>query len=86
MIVPFSQPQRIDRKRFWALFHTPTTLQPPPPILLYIRGSLKYNNSLQITLPWQLLSPYVSSLCSSLPLLMCMYRVKANYTITNAML
>ena len=57
MIVPFSQPKRIDRKRFWALFRTPMTLQPPPPILLYIRGSLEYNNSLQITLSWQLLSP-----------------------------
>ena len=26
MIVPFSQPQRIDRKRFRALFRTPTPL------------------------------------------------------------
>ena len=40
MIVPFSQPQRINRKCFRGLFHTPT-LQPPPPILLYIRGSLE---------------------------------------------
>ena len=35
MIVPsFSQPQLIDRKRFRAC--TPTPLQLPPPILLYI--------------------------------------------------
>ena len=38
MILPFSHPQCIDRKCFQALFHTPMTLQPPPPILLYIRG------------------------------------------------
>ena len=39
---------------------TPTTLQPPPPIL-YTRGSLEYI-SFRKFLPWQLLSPYVSSL------------------------
>ena len=50
---------------FWALFRTPTTLQPLPPIRLYIRGSLEYNISFQKTLPWQLLSLYVSSPCSS---------------------
>ena len=33
--------QRIDRKSFWALFCTPTPLQPSPPILFYIRGSHK---------------------------------------------
>ena len=62
MIVPFSQPQCIDWKRFRALFRTPTTLQPPPPILLYTRGSLEYNISFRKSLPWQLLSLYVSSL------------------------
>ena len=72
MIVPFSQPQRINRKHFRGLFHTPT-LQPPPPILLYIRGSLECNISFRKTLPWQLLSLYISSPCSS-------------YAITNAML
>ena len=61
MIVPFSQPQHFDRKHFQALFRTPTTLQLPPHILLYIRGSLKYNISFRKSLPWQLLSPYVSS-------------------------
>ena len=44
MIVPFSQPQRIDRKCFRAPFHTPTTLQPPLAIFFYMRGSLKYNH------------------------------------------
>ena len=28
---------------FSALFRTPTTLQPPPPILHHVRGSLEYN-------------------------------------------
>ena len=37
--VLFSQPLHIDRKRSQALFRTPTTLQPLPPILI----SLKYN-------------------------------------------
>ena len=44
MIAPLSQPQRIDRKHFRALFRTPTTLQPLPPILHHVRGSLEYNN------------------------------------------
>ena len=73
MIVPFSQPQCIDWKRFRALFCTPTTLQPPPPILLYIRGSLEYNTSFRKSLPWQLL-PYVSSL--ALATLIQNFRVK----------
>ena len=45
MIVPFSQPQRIDQKRFRALIRTITTLQPPLFILLYMHGSLKYKHS-----------------------------------------
>ena len=36
-----------------------------------IRGSLEYSNSFRKTLPWQLLSPYISSPCSSLPLRTC---------------
>ena len=44
MIVPFSQPQCIDRKRFRVLFHAPNAFQAPPPIL-YICDSFKYNNS-----------------------------------------
>ena len=55
----FTATARIDQKHFQALFHTPTTLQTMPSILLYISGSLKYNISFQKTLPWQLLSPYV---------------------------
>ena len=47
-----------------------------------IHGSLEYSNSFRKTLPWQLLSPYVSSPCSSLPLL----TTKADYAITDAML
>ena len=47
LFLPFSQPQCINRKRFWTLFCTPTPLQLPPPILHYIRGSLEYNNSFQ---------------------------------------
>ena len=49
-----------------------------------IRGSLKYvySNFFRKTLPWQLLSQYVSSPCSSLPLLMCTCHTKANYVIT----
>ena len=35
MIVPFSQQQRIDQKRFRGLFRIPMTLQPPPPHTLY---------------------------------------------------
>ena len=54
-----------------VLFRTPTPLQPPPPILL------KYNNSFQKTVPWQLLSHN----CSSLPLLTCTCHVKADYAI-----
>ena len=57
MIVPLSQPQHIDWKHFWALFHTPTTLRLPPPI--FFCGRLEYNISFQKTLPWQLLSSYV---------------------------
>ena len=55
MIVPFSQPQRIDRKRFRALFRTPTTLQPPPPyffIILYVVASNTFpfeNSSMAVT-------------------------------------
>ena len=62
-----------------SLSHTndsPTTAS----ILVYIRGSLGKS------FPQQLLSPYVSSLCSSLPLLMCTCRAKADYAITNAVL
>ena len=59
MIVPFSQPQCIDRKHFQDVFHTPTTLQLMSTILLCICGSLEYNNSFRKTLPWKLLSPYV---------------------------
>ena len=66
MIVPLSQPQRIDRKRFRALFCTPTILRPPPPILLYIRGRLKYNISFRKTLPWQLLPPALATLLQTL--------------------
>ena len=43
-------------------------------------------NTLQKSFPQQLLSLYVSSLRSSLPLLMCTCCAKANYAITNAML
>ena len=45
MIVPFSQPQHIDQKRFRALIRTIMTLQPPLFILLYMHGSLKYKHS-----------------------------------------
>ena len=66
MIVPFSQPQRIDRKHFQGLFRTQTTLQPPPPyFLMHVAAS----NTLWKSFPQQLLSPYVFSLCSKLPLL-----------------
>ena len=82
MIVPFSQPQR---NRFRGYFHRTTTIQPLPPIFLYICGSLEYN-SFWKTLPWQLLSPCVSSPCSSLPLLACMCRTKVDYATTNAVL
>ena len=41
--------------RFRALFRTLTTLQPPPPILIYIHGSVEYI-SFRKSLPWQLLS------------------------------
>ena len=41
----FSQPQRIDQKRFRALIRTITTLQPLLFILLYMHGSLKYKHS-----------------------------------------
>ena len=40
-----------------SLSHTNDS--PPPPIHLYIRGSLEYNIFFQKTLPWQLLSSYV---------------------------
>ena len=46
------------RKSFWALFRTPTPLQPSPPVLFYIRGSRECN-FFRKTFPWQLLSPYV---------------------------
>ena len=62
-----------------SLWHTndsPTTAS----ILLYIRGSLGKS------FRQQLLSPYVSSPCSSLPLLTCTCRAKADYAITNAVL
>ena len=36
-------------------------------LYFFIRGSLEYSNSFRKTLPWQLLSPYVSSPRSSLP-------------------
>ena len=39
MIVPFSQPQRIDRKRFRALFRIPTPLQKPLLTLLLSKNS-----------------------------------------------
>ena len=39
MIVPFSQPQRIDRKRFRALFRTPTPFQKPLLTLLLSKNS-----------------------------------------------
>ena len=54
-------------------------------IASHICGSLKYN-SFWKTLPWQLLSPCVSSPCSSLPLLACTCRAKVDYATTNAML
>ena len=60
MIVPFLfTATAYQLEAFLGLFRTPTPLQPPPPILLYIRGSLEYNNFFRKTLPWQLLSPYV---------------------------
>ena len=84
MIVPsFSQSQHIDRKRFRGLFRTPTTLQPPPPYFFIYVVAL---NTFQKSFPQQLLSPYVSSPCSSLPLLTCTCHAKADYAITNAML
>ena len=71
MIVPFSQPQRIDQKYFQALFRTPTTLQPPLPILLYMRGSLKYNHSFRKTVPWQLLRTFLLPAVACLSLRAC---------------
>ena len=62
-----------------SLSHTndsPTTVS----ILVYIRGSLGKS------FRQQLLSPYVSLPCSSLPLLMWTCRAKADYAITNAVL
>ena len=55
-------------ERFWALLCTPS-LQPPPPMLLYIRGNLKYNNpnsSIAVTLSVRSsrlhnFSPYVAT-------------------------
>ena len=57
MVVPFSQPQHIDQKRFQALFRTPTPLQLPPHIL-YMRGTTPQMQQFLKTLPWQLLSSY----------------------------
>ena len=52
MIVPISQSQRIDRKRFRALFRTPRLSNPPLPIYTSLRKwYLEYNNCFRKTLP-----------------------------------
>ena len=73
MTVPLSQPQRIDRKHFRALFRTPTTLQPSPPILLtYVVAS-------NTTFPFEKLfhgSYFLPALATLLQTLCCKIRVK----------
>ena len=45
MIVPYCfTATAYQSEAFRALFRTLTPLQQPPPILLYIRGSLEYNS------------------------------------------
>ena len=64
MIVAFSQPHR---KLFQDLFRTLMTLQPLSTILLYIRGSLEYNNSFRknSSMEVTLSVPYVHVPCES---------------------
>ena len=79
----FSWLQHINWHLFHALLCTPTPLQSPPPILLYIcHGSFKYNNSLQKNLDFH--GSY--SLCTFFPTLHLMHSrpsscMKADYTI-----
>ena len=59
MIVPLSQLTTASRSEAFSGSLSHTDSLTAAPILLYIRGSLKYNNSFRNPLPWQLLSPYV---------------------------
>ena len=43
-MIPFSQPQRIDLKRFRAIFRTLTTLQPPPPTYVVASNTFPFEN------------------------------------------